>query len=196
MAVLFTNVLMLTALVALGIPILIHLLLKRKKQRLRFSTLRFFLQQDEQSSQRRKLRNLLLLAVRLLLLAILVLAFARPYLPENAASAARTQPRLAVFVLDRSASMQASDAGAQRWPLAKEAIQKVLAELTPNDRAALISCAAHCEALSAAAAPQLISRLVKDLQPACGLGNLGEGLQLAQKIVSSAGANRVSTIYI
>src|SRR5437762_7807890 len=124
MGVLFTNIAMLAGLAGLAVPVLIHLLLKRKKQRLRFSTLRFFLRQDEQSSQRRKLRNLLLLAVRLLLLATLVLAFARPYLPENTPSAARQKKRLAVLVLDRSASMQASDGGALRWTLAKDAIQK------------------------------------------------------------------------
>src|SRR5438093_1060874 len=132
MAVLFTNVLMLTALAALGIPILIHLLLKRKKQRLRFSTLRFFQQQDEHSSQRRKLRNLLLLAVRLLLLAVLVLAFARPYLPDASNSGLNQKKHLAVLVVDRSASMQAADAGGPRWNRAEEAMQKILSSLTSN----------------------------------------------------------------
>jgi hypothetical protein len=78
--VLFTNLALLGALTALAIPILIHLLLKHKKQRLRFSTIQFFTQQDEQASRRRKLRHWLLLAVRLLLVTLIVLAFARPYL--------------------------------------------------------------------------------------------------------------------
>src|SRR6266852_7946499 len=121
---LFTNLTMLAGFAALALPILIHLLLKRKKQRLRFSTLQFFRRHDEHSSQRRKLRNLLLLAVRLSLLAILVLAFARPFLPDNEGAGAPQKPRLAVFVLDRSASMQATDAGLLRWQRAKDSIQK------------------------------------------------------------------------
>lgn len=56
-AVFFTNMALLSGLAALAIPILIHLLLKRKKQRLRFSTLQFFVKQDERASKRRKLRH-------------------------------------------------------------------------------------------------------------------------------------------
>ena len=38
----FSNALMLAGLTTLAIPVLIHLLLKRKKKRLRFSTIQFF----------------------------------------------------------------------------------------------------------------------------------------------------------
>ena len=42
----FTNTLMLAGMAALAIPILVHLLLKRRKKQIQFSTLRFFQQQD------------------------------------------------------------------------------------------------------------------------------------------------------
>src|SRR5438093_3140025 len=103
--VFFTNVALLAGMGALAIPILIHLLLKRQKQRLRFSTIQFFVRQDEQASKRRRLRNWLLLAVRLLLVTLLVLAFARPYLKSAQAAAGAQKPLNAVFVLDRSLSM-------------------------------------------------------------------------------------------
>src|SRR5260221_3169138 len=193
---LFTNLTMLAGFAALAIPILIHLLLKRKKQRLRFSTLQFFRRHDEHSSQRRKLRNLLLLAVRLSLLSILVLAFARPFLPDYQGVSTPQKRRLAVFVLDRSASMQATDGGASRWQRAKDSIQKILAGLTPNDRAALVNCASRSEVLSGAAPPEAITRLIKELHPGYGSGNAGQALQLAGQIVSSAGADSVSTIYV
>ncbi len=196
MGLFFTNLTMLAGLSALAAPILIHLLLKRKKQRLRFSTLQFFLRHDEHSSQRRKLRNLLLLAVRLLLLAVLVLAFARPFLPDHEAAGAGQKRRLAVFVVDRSVSMQALDGGSTRWEQAKKAMGKILGEMNPNDRAALISCASHCEVLSGAAPPEALARLLKELQPSYGSGNVAEGLQLAGKIISSAGVDSVSTIYV
>jgi hypothetical protein len=193
---LFTNLSMLAGLAALAVPILIHLLIRRKTRRFRFSTLQFFQKQEEQSSQRRKLRNLLLLAVRLLLLALLVLAFARPYLPGGMGSDPRRPPRLAVLVVDRTASMQATDGGASRWARAKEAMRKTLEELGPDDRAALVSCSSHAEVLSGAAPVEVVSRLLKDLQPACGTSPLGDGLQLAGKIVSSAGADFVPIIHV
>src|SRR5690349_12874204 len=112
---LFTNALMLAGLSALAIPVIIHLLLKRKKKRLRFSTNQFFLKQDEQSSQKRKLRNWLLLALRLLIFTLLVLAFARPFLSQSKAAADARQRRQVIFVLDRSASMHAIGTDGERW---------------------------------------------------------------------------------
>src|SRR2546423_12642710 len=112
MGVLFTNIAMLAGLAGLAVPVLIHLLLKRKKQRLRFSTLRFFQRHDEHSSQRRKLRNLLLLAVRLLLLAVPVLSLARPHLPDNNSPGITQKTRLVLLVVDHSASTQTEEGGA------------------------------------------------------------------------------------
>src|SRR5215472_3696586 len=135
--VFFTNALMLGGMAALAVPVLIHLLLKRKKKRLRFSTIQFFLKQDEQSSRRRKLRNWLLLALRLFLVALLVAAFARPYLRRGGASVNNLQKQRVVFVLDRSASMLATGIDGQRWAQAKERIKKVISSLSVDDRAAL-----------------------------------------------------------
>ncbi len=50
--------------------------------------------------------------------------------------------------------------------------------------------------LSGAAPPEAITRLIKELQPGYGSGNAGQALQLAGQIVSSAGADSVSTIYV
>jgi hypothetical protein len=193
---LFTNLTMLAGLGALAVPVLIHLLLRQRKRRLRFSTLRFFEKHDEQSSQRRKLRNMLLLATRLLLLTLLVLAFARPFLTGGQGAGPRRPHRLAVLVVDRTASVQAVDSGGPRWPRVREALRKILADLTPDDRAALVGCGTRCEVLSGAAPPEMIERLLGDLQPTAGGAGLGEGLQLAKQVVSSAGERFLPTIYV
>jgi len=192
----FTNTWMLAAMAALAIPVLIHLLLKRKKKRLRFSTLQFFLKQDDQSSQRRKLRNWLLLAIRLFIVTLLVLAFARPYLPQSDASNTTGQRRQLVFVLDQSASMQAIGSDGQRWAQAKERVQKVIAGLKPDDRAALIGCANHAEVLSGFAPPAAAAKLLRDLQPTCGSSDLAEGLQQAVKLTTGGDPEAVATVYV
>src|SRR5882724_10357709 len=104
----FTNLWMLAGLAVLSVAVVIHLLLKRKKKRLRFSTVQFFLKQDEQSSHRRKLRNWLLLTLRLLICALLVLAFARPYLRKGGVGGGVGEKRQVLVLLDRSLSMQAN----------------------------------------------------------------------------------------
>src|SRR5215471_150084 len=107
-SVLFINALMLAGMAALTIPVLIHLLLKRKKRRLRFSTIQFFQKKDEQSSRRRKLRNLLLLV------AILVAAFTRPYVRQQGSTGEARRKQRVIFILDSSASMLASGSDGQR----------------------------------------------------------------------------------
>ena len=112
----FTNLALLGGLAAIAAPILIHLLLKRKSQRMKFSTVQFFLKQDEQSMRKRKLRNLLLLATRVLLFALIVLAFARPFLPGGeAAPKAGGSAATGHFAGYVSASMQERVAGRMQW---------------------------------------------------------------------------------
>jgi Aerotolerance regulator N-terminal/von Willebrand factor type A domain len=191
----FTNVWMLAGLLALSVPVIIHLLLKRKTKRARFSTVQFFLRQDEQASQRRKLRNWFLLALRLLICALLVLAFARPYL-RNSAGAGAQQRRTVLILLDRSLSMQASATDGPKWVRARESARHILAELKPGDRAALVSCGPRAEVLSEWAPPVAVSKALSELSPTDGAANLGEGLQLARKLLSVAHADAGATLYV
>jgi hypothetical protein len=193
---LFTNTLMLAGMAALAIPVLVHLLLKRKKKRVHFSTIRFFQLQDEQSSRRRKLRNWLLLALRLMIVALLVLAFARPYLHQNAAAGSAQKQLRVVFVLDSSASMLATGTDGQRWTLAKERIQKIISGLNADDTVALVECATHANVLSGFAPPASVAQILRELSPSYGVSNLGEGLQQAVRLLSGSGQNSLATIYV
>ena len=192
----YTHPWMLSGLAALSVPVIIHLLLRRKKKRLRFSTLQFFVRQDQQSSQKRKLRNWLLLAMRLLLVALLVAAFARPFLAQRGALPGAQQRRQAIFVLDRSASMLAVGTDGQRWARAKELMQRTLGALNADDRAALIGCSSHTEVLSGFVAPDALARTLAALQPTYGTSSLGEGLQQAAKLASTGDSEAATTIYI
>lgn len=192
----FTNALMLAGMAALAVPVLIHLLLKRRKKKLSFSTIRFFKQQDEQSSRRRKLRNWLLLALRLLIVSLLVLAFARPYSRQSQASAAGRKQHRVVFVLDHSASMLATGTEGQRWALAKERMQKAISSLESEDSVALIECAAHANVLSGFAPPASVAQVLRDLPAAYGTSSLSDGLQQAVRLVSGAPPDSISTIYL
>ena len=190
---LFSNAALLAGLVALGIPIVIHLLMRRNKQRLRFSTIQFFIQQDEKSDRHRKLRNLLLLATRLLLVSLLVLAFARPYLPELPFSKENTPPKQLVFVVDRSASMQAENGA--RWHKATELIISELQKLSPADRIALIGCSSQVETLSPFAPAERVKSIVSETKPDFGAADLSDGLQEAVNLIA-LNPNPASAIYL
>ena len=193
---LFTNIALLAGLVGIAAPILIHLLLRRKSQRLRFSTIQFFVKKDEQSMRKRKLRNLLLLAARVLLFALIVLAFARPYLRGGGAATALTPRQQVILLLDSSASMQASGPGGQQWTRAKDLTQKVLSGLQADDRAALVSCSTRSTLISEFAPPSVVAKKLSDLQPTLGSGELTEGLQQALKLLAVSNPAFKTTIYI
>jgi hypothetical protein len=181
----FTHAAFLAGLVSLAIPILIHLLLRRKKVRLRFSTLQFFLKKDEKTGRRRKLFHWLLLAARLCLLALLVSAFARPFLPDSASAGHSRPKRQVVLVLDRSASMQATDSGVSRWSQAKDQLRKTVAEMGPDDEVALVDCAAPAAVLSTFVRTEQLEPLIESLEPGFGEGDVGNGLQPAVKLFSA-----------
>jgi hypothetical protein len=192
----FINGLMLAGLGALAIPILIHLLLKRKQRRLRFSTLRFFTRQEEQSSRRRRLRHWLLLALRLLIVLLLVLAFARPFLTESHSARAAQNRRQVIFLLDRSASLQATENGVARWSEARQHIRNALGTLQPDDRVALVACGARAEVVSGFAPPASVAALLADIEPTFAAANLGDGLQQVLRLLDAGVAGLASTVYV
>ncbi|MGA2243516.1 MAG: VWA domain-containing protein [Verrucomicrobiota bacterium] len=189
---LFSNAALLAGLGALAIPILIHLLLKQKRKPLRFSTIQFFQKRDEKTSQRRKLRNLMLLALRVLLLALLVLAFARPYLPGSAGVPAAGQCRQIVLVLDRSASMQAGD----RWAKAMEQLQNAVAGLAPADRVALIDSRSPAEIMAPLGSPDALKPILKKLEPGFGTSDLAAGLKTAVQLLAQSDAGGTPRIEV
>ncbi|MEI6516328.1 MAG: BatA domain-containing protein, partial [bacterium] len=64
--------------VALFVPLVLHLIQSSRTVRLPFSTVRFLKLAEKRSSRRIKLENFILLLLRLLLMALLTLAFAMP----------------------------------------------------------------------------------------------------------------------
>ncbi len=69
-------------LIALVIPVIIHLFNFRKAKKVYFSSIRFLKIVEQKTSQKLRLKHYLILASRLLFLFFLVIAFAQPYLPS------------------------------------------------------------------------------------------------------------------
>ncbi len=185
----FTNLALLAGLGAIAAPILIHLLLKRKSQRMKFSSIQFFLKHDEQSMRRRRLRNLLLLATRVLLFAAIILAFARPFLPNTATDGNGNARRQLIVLLDNSASMQAVQAnagGSSQWNRALELARQEIGKLHVDDRVALITCSTRPELVSEFAPGSAVMKKLELVQPGFGAANLEEGLRQVTKVLATA----------
>ena len=108
------------ALTALSIPILIHFFNFRRYRTLRFSNTAFLQSAERNVRSFNRLRQLLILLLRCLALAAVVLAFARPYFPDESDPAPTEQNYYSLYI-DNSLSMQLDG---PTGPLLNEARQK------------------------------------------------------------------------
>jgi len=130
----FANPFMLYGMAAASIPIVIHLLNKRKYRETQWAAMRFLLAAIRKNSRRIRLEQLLLLAVRTLLVLLLVAALARPYLENIGAIPALVGQRThRVLVLDGSLSMDYAVAGSTRFERAKEVAAQFVKEARRGD---------------------------------------------------------------
>jgi hypothetical protein len=106
-------------LLALGIPVTIHLLQLRRPQRVLFTNTGFIKAVELTTVRRRRLQELLVLLTRVLAITILVLAFCQPFIPSKS-NAHDTGQSVAVLI-DNSPSMQAP--AKQQNALLQEAIE-------------------------------------------------------------------------
>lgn len=122
-------------LAAIAVPVLVHLTHRERKAVLRFPSLMFLERIPYQAVKRQRIRNLLLFALRCAAVALLVLAFARPFLARRSAVlGASTGARDVVVLLDRSYSMAYGD----RWTRARSAARRVVEGLGGDDRGAIV----------------------------------------------------------
>ena len=118
-----------------SIPLILHLLNRERARRLIFSTVRFIQMSHQTNVRRHKLKRLLLLLMRILMLALLGLAFARPFFAADPVFTQKTGgKRNAVIILDTSYSMQYEGV----FETAKKEAVKLLDGLDASDAAALI----------------------------------------------------------
>jgi len=106
----FSSPALLLGLALAGIPLLIHLLHRRRYVEHRWAAMQFLVAAMKRESRRVRLQNLLLLLLRTLVLAGLVFAFARPFLDADDGLLQSQQPVHRILVIDTSFSMQFEDA--------------------------------------------------------------------------------------
>lgn len=92
-------------LLALAIPIIIHLFNFRRTKKIYFSNNLFLKNVKEATTSKLKVKHLLILMARLLFITFLVLTFAQPYIPGENENAANNNDRLVYIYLDNSQSM-------------------------------------------------------------------------------------------
>ncbi len=94
------------ALLAIIIPIIIHLFNFRKFKRIYFTNVLFLKEVKKETTSKSKLKHLLVLISRILAIAFLVFAFAQPYLPKDKIKKIHDKKIVSIYI-DNSFSMSA-----------------------------------------------------------------------------------------
>src|SRR5438552_11753815 len=179
---------------AIAIPVLIHLIQREKKRVIEFPSLMFLRRIPYQSVRRRRIRHWLLLLMRAAAMAMIVLAFARPFFRQGALASTTTGgARELVILLDRSASMGYAD----HWDKARAAARQAIDALTGEDRATLVLFASNAEE-SVRATPDRVrlKAAVDAARVGSGATRFGPALKLAQSILSRSSFPRREAILI
>lgn len=119
------------ALLALAIPILIHLFYFRRFKKIKFTNVKFLKEIKEETASRNRLKNLLILFTRCLTLVALILAFAQPYLSDDD-HIKKGVNTISIFV-DNSESMKAEHENIPLFEIAKSRARSIIETYQSND---------------------------------------------------------------
>lgn len=171
----------LAGLVALAVPVIVHLTHRRRREAVPFPSLMFLSRIPYRTTQHQRIRHWALFLLRCMAILLLVAAFARPLVEDRAAvAAADNAAREVVVLLDRSHSMSHGD----RWGRGRAAARRILESLGPDDRASLVLFAQEAETASEPTAD--VSRLIALLgstAPGGGTTRFAPALRFAGEIL-------------
>jgi Aerotolerance regulator N-terminal/von Willebrand factor type A domain/CARDB len=118
---------------ATSLPILIHLLNRRKYREMHWAAMRFLIAAMRKNQRRVKVEQWLLLAIRTLVVLLVVCAMAKPFLESMGAIALPGQRTHRVIVLDGSLSMAYSTADKTRFERAKALAAQLVRDARRGD---------------------------------------------------------------
>jgi len=185
--------LFLLGLAGIAIPLFVHLTRRQKRDIVRFPSLMFLEKIPYREQQRRRVQHWFLLLLRALALALIVFAFARPFLDRSDLVAGTLSgPREVVVLIDRSYSMEIGD----RMERARSEAARVFDGLGPLDRASLVVFDRSASVLVRSTADRGRLRSVLDtVRAGSGVTRFGPALKVAETILQES-EHPVGAVYL
>ncbi len=134
----FVNLSLLAGTALVAVPIVLHLIMRRKPTLLEFPALRFIQQRADMNRRRLRLRHLLLLLLRAGAIALLAFALARPSIKLGTAAGSQEAPVAAALVFDAAPRMEYRHENRTRIEVERELGQWLLAQLPEQSEFAVI----------------------------------------------------------
>ncbi len=161
----FLNPFFLVGLIALAIPVVIHLINLRKPQKLAFSTTAFFRELQRSTIRRLKIKKWLLLAMRALAVLLLALALARPFVePQLTGFNPRSGDILYTVVIDNSPRMDQVDEEGPYYEQAIEFAEQVIDRAGSDDRFMIVPTHGEMETSRAVSRNEALA-ILEEMEP-------------------------------
>lgn len=134
----------------MGVPVLLHFLMRPKPKKITFPAFRFLQSQEKNRRRSLRLKQWLLLLARMFIIVLAVLLFAQPgFIPKSknlspqnsksGESAYSSVPTAAVFLFDSSIRMDYVFQNRSRLKAAQDQASQILAALPPQSVASVVS---------------------------------------------------------
>lgn len=170
---------------AVGLPIWLHLLKRHKMDPRPFPSLMFFERREQSSVVHRRLDHILLFILRTLMLVLLAILFANPFINRLTPKAAGK--KLVVVAVDNSFSMRATQGGESRLDKAKREAQNIVAGIPATTAAQVVALSGTVQAMTGQTNdPAELRGGVASIQPTDGRGNFGELARFARTLAESS----------
>ena len=184
----------LAGLLAIAIPVVIHMINRERKETIAFPSLMFLRKIPYRSVRRQKLRHLMLLALRCLAIAIIIWAFARPFFERRMAAApASSDGREVVVLLDRSYSM----GNGSRWTRATEAVRTLAGQVRGVDRMSVVAFASSATQLTPPSSDAaVITAGIANARPTSEPTRYATGLRMAAQLLAASDLPRKEIVLI
>lgn len=182
----FLNPMMLLGLLGISLPILVHLLSRKRYDIIHWGAMQF-LELGRRTRRKIRLEGWLLLAIRMLLIALITFALARPWVSGGLLSKfISIQSRDIVFVIDGSYSMGWEGEASTPHSAAIQWVHRFLEELNPGDTISIIDARNQPRLVTESPTHQfeVVRETLNQLPPPSGSSNLPNAISKAIQTLS------------
>jgi len=183
----FANAALLYGLAGAAIPIVIHLLNRRRHRETSWAAMRFLLAAVRKNQRRIQIEQWLLLLVRTLVMVFLAVALAKPFL-ESYGAVLLGKRTHRVLVIDGSMSMNYAAADQSRFEQAKAFAGRLLRESRGGDAASVVLMGEPPRVVIGDPSPNLaeVRKEIEELEPTHGRVDLRATFEAVERVLAAS----------
>ena len=189
---------MLWGLAGASLPIILHLLNRRRYREIHWAAMRFLLAAARKNQRRVRVEHWLLLLVRTLILVFLALAMARPALEAAGVLGALGGRRHWVLALDGSMSMGHLNAGETRFDRARELAERIVRDARGGDAFSVVLMSDPPRAVVGAPAfgKDQVVKAIQDLTLPDGGVDLPGSFRVVDEVLGASEIPRKEVVFV